>query len=86
MLNGLHDLTRQMLAQGKEPLTLLPMLTDKITICDEIGCGIVPRDAADRVWREQTGRLCCALAAQADIVVRVYAGLPQVIKGILPCG
>ena len=80
-INDLHLLTRRLLQQGKSVTDLLPMLRDKIIICDELGCGVVPveRDLED--WREFTGRLCCDLAAEADVVIRVLAGIPQVIKG-----
>lgn len=83
MLDRLHLLTRRMLARGDNPISLLPLLQDKIILCDEIGCGIVPLDPLDRRWREETGRLCCALAEQAKLVVRVQCGLPQVLKGQL---
>lgn len=35
--------------------------------------------------REAAGRLACLLAQRADTVVRVYCGLPQVLKGEPPC-
>ena len=41
---------------------------DTIIVCNELGCGVVPMDAFDRAWRERTGRLTCALAAQAEAV------------------
>lgn len=83
-VGGLHLLTRRMLQEGRSPAELLPLLRGKIVICDELGCGVVPveRDLED--WREFTGRLCCDLAEEADAVIRVIAGLPQVIKGTLP--
>ena len=84
-LDKLHLLTRRVLERGGNPAELLPALIGKIVICDELGCGIVPIDRADEDWRECTGRLCCDLAAQADLVIRVTAGLPQVLKGVLPC-
>lgn len=84
-LDGLHRLTRRMLAAGEEPATLQPLLEDKIVLCDQLGCGVVPADRASDDWREATGRLCCDLAARAELVVRVTAGLPQVLKGALPC-
>lgn len=80
-VNGLHLLTRRMLQQGKAPAELFPVLRNKIVICDELGCGVVPVERELEDWREFTGRLCCDLAAEADVVIRVVAGLPQVIKG-----
>jgi adenosylcobinamide kinase/adenosylcobinamide-phosphate guanylyltransferase len=55
--------------------------TNLILISDEIGGGIVPMDAFDREWREVTGRILCRLAEQAQKVVRIVMGLPQIIKG-----
>ncbi|MBQ8144762.1 MAG: bifunctional adenosylcobinamide kinase/adenosylcobinamide-phosphate guanylyltransferase [Butyricicoccus sp.] len=83
-VNGLHLLTRRMLQERRAPSALLPQLRGKIVICDELGCGVVPVERELEDWREFTGRLCCDLAAEADIVIRVIAGLPQVIKGTLP--
>lgn len=54
-----------------------------IIISSEIGCGIVPLDQKERLWREATGRICCELAARAELVVRVTAGVPMAIKGEL---
>ena len=57
----------------------------EIIIASEIGGGIVPIDPAERNAREAAGRLSCLLAQQAETVVRVVCGLPQVLKGELPC-
>ena len=35
----------------------------------------------DGICGKSKGRLCCALASEADAVIRVWAGVPQVIKG-----
>ena len=48
-----------------------------------VGSGVVPMRAEDAQWRERAGRLGCALAAHADVVVRMACGIPQVIKGNL---
>ena len=77
-IENLHEIVRKMLKEDKDPLSLAD------TLCDEIGCGIVPIDRADENWRETVGRLCCALAQKADAVVRVIAGVPQFIKGEQP--
>lgn len=50
----------------------------------EVGGGVVPMDPAQRAAREAAGRLGCLLAARADTVVRVFCGLPLVLKGDLP--
>ena len=82
-IDGLHLLTKRLLQEGNSLDELLPQLRGKIVICDELGCGVVPIDRSLEDWREFTGRLCCDLAAEADLVIRVTAGIPQVIKGKL---
>ena len=52
----------------------------QILVLDDIGCGVVPLQAKDRIWRERCGRLYCCLTAQADLVQRAWAGLVQTIK------
>ncbi len=52
-----------------------------IILCDEVGCGVVPMDREERAWREAVGRLCCALAARAGRVERVFCGLGMTLKG-----
>lgn len=80
-VDGLHRYTRRQ--DDWNAQALLDALQGKIILCDEIGCGVVPFEKAQDDWREQTGRLLCDLAAQADLVVRVYAGIGQAIKGQL---
>ncbi len=53
-------------------------------VSNEVGHGIVPDNALARKFREAQGRLNISLAAQADLVVQVTAGLPLVLKGQLP--
>ena len=55
-----------------------------VVVATETGGGVVPTDPAQRAAREAAGRLCCLLAARADTVVRVFCGLPAVLKGELP--
>lgn len=52
-----------------------------VVLCDEVGCGVVPMDQEERAWREAVGRLCCALAARAGRVERVFCGLSMTLKG-----
>lgn len=56
---------------------------DLIVIINEIGCGIVPIEKSDRIWREQVGRAGCMIAEKSDTVVRLICGIPTVIKGEL---
>ena len=55
-----------------------------IVVSNEVGQGIVPENALSRRFREAQGRLNIAIAAQADLVVQVIAGLPRVLKGQMP--
>lgn len=84
-LDRLHLLVRRALQAGLDPAVLVLRLVEEnpeiVLICDEIGCGIVPVDPFERRWQEETGRLCCALAARAGRVERVLCGIAQTIKG-----
>lgn len=55
-----------------------------VVVSNEVGQGIVPENALARQFREAQGRLNIALAAQADCVVHVVAGLTQTLKGDAP--
>lgn len=52
-----------------------------IVISNEVGQGIVPDNALARRFRDETGWAHQALAAAADRVVFVTAGLGQALKG-----
>lgn len=56
----------------------------EVVILTETGGGVVPVDASQRREREAAGRLGCLLAARADTVVRIFCGLPLILKGELP--
>lgn len=80
IVNQLHLIVKQAMKRGEE-IPGAEHFLNKTVVCNELGCGIVPIDAFDRAWREETGRLCCAIAAQADRVYRVSCGIAQCIKG-----
>ena len=49
-------------------------------VSNEVGLGIVPENALARRFRDEAGRLHRLLAAQADRVVLMVAGLPLTVK------
>lgn len=85
VLYRFHLLVRRLLAEEKSVETVLADLLQQnpavTVICDEIGCGIVPMEPFERIYREAVGRSCCALAAGSEQVVRVVCGIGQTIKG-----
>ena len=71
-LSALHE---------REPLPPLEeLLGYEAVICDEVGCGVVPLERADRERREAIGRLCCDLAREAQSVYRLQCGLAMRLK------
>ena len=52
-----------------------------ILVSNETGLGIVPDSPLARRFRQSQGELNQALAARADCVIQVIAGLPLVLKG-----
>ena len=80
-----HDTLKSLLSEGVLSLdeylgTLFQKNPNAVILCAEVGMGIIPLHREDRVWREMVGRACCAIARQADEVIRLVCGVPQVIK------
>ncbi|MFC4216848.1 bifunctional adenosylcobinamide kinase/adenosylcobinamide-phosphate guanylyltransferase [Pseudophaeobacter arcticus] len=75
-----HDLAA---AQAKLLDAIKACPAELVIVSNEVGLGIVPENALARRFREAQGRLNIALAASADTVVQVTAGLPLVLKGQL---
>lgn len=76
---------RRLLERGEDAAAFfaarLAALRGHILIGDEIGGGVVPMDPFERRWRDETGLLYQTLAREADVVDRVWAGLPMRLKG-----
>lgn len=85
---NLHRMIWRRLEHGEQPEDLEEKMAEellegcpgRIIVTDEIGYGIVPADRKEREYRELTGRICCKLAAKADQVWRVVAGLGMRIR------
>jgi adenosyl cobinamide kinase/adenosyl cobinamide phosphate guanylyltransferase len=51
-----------------------------VLVANEVGLGIVPENALARAFRDAAGRLNQRLAARADAVLFMVAGLPMQVK------
>jgi len=82
---NLQDAVKSMLLDGKNPtqyfIDYIDRFSDKVIIGDEIGCGVVPIDAFEREWRDETGRVYQMISAKADTVDRVWSGLGHRVNG-----
>lgn len=84
ILNAYHLLALAQLREGIDPCAYLEShfteLKDKIILCDDISCGVVPMDAQMRQWREAVGRCMGLLSRKADSVIRVFCGIGMKLK------
>jgi len=65
------------IAQSRAPLVL---------VSNEVGAGGVPENALARRFQSLQGQLNQRIAGRAGLVVSITAGLPLVLKGVLPEG
>lgn len=76
---------RRLMKEGKDTSGLAGLIAQKnpdiVIVSDEIGCGLVPVDAFDRAYREQTGRILTEAAALSEQADRVICGIGTRIKG-----
>ena len=80
VLPDLQELLRQEEDGTAAAERLLAEDGERVILCDEIGCGVVPLSADERRWREETGRCLMRLAAAAEEVHRVCCGLGMRLK------
>lgn len=78
-------LVKRQLEAGIDSLNEAEKLFDEcpdiVIISTEIGCGIVPIEKSERIWRETVGKVCCFIAAKSEKVIRISCGIASVIKG-----
>jgi len=55
-----------------------------LLVTNEVGCGIVPENRLAREFRDLVGMVNRRMAARADTVIWMVAGIPVVIKGKSP--
>ena len=53
---------------------------EKIIICDDISCGIVPIEYEMRLLREKIGGCLSIISKNSDRVVRLFCGIPMDLK------
>lgn len=63
--------------------SLATMKTPVVLVANEVGAGIVPEHPLGRRFRDLQGLLNQRMAARADRVVLMVAGLPLAVKGVL---
>lgn len=84
-IRNYHILIQKLCKENADPLAFTERLIqenpDCIVITNEIGCGIVPLDKSERLWREACGKSACLLAERVEKVIRIICGIPIVIKG-----
>ena len=85
LILNVHLGVRRLLAENKYAYEFftsnLEVLRPSVIICDEICGGVVPSDAFERFWRDETGKIYQLLAHEAEIVDRIFAGLALRLKG-----
>ena len=84
IINSLHLMVLAQIRAGLDTLSflrkILPKIKDKIIICDDISCGVVPVEHETRMWRETMGHSLTLLSKNSDEVVRVFCGIGSRIK------
>lgn len=86
-VKNFHLLVKRMLAEKIDVIDFTESFCtknpDAVVVIDEIGCGIIPLEKSERVWREMTGRAGCIIAEKSASVIRINCGIPVIIKGDL---
>lgn len=84
VLTNLHDLIRKDADYNSDNYLdnlVKELCTKEVITCNEVGCGVVPLNKEECNYRETVGRTCIELAKHAEKVIRIFCGIPTVIKG-----
>ncbi len=88
MIQDYQNIIKKLMQEGKDPIayteSLIRHAPDAVIILREVGCGIIPISEENRKWREMVGKCGCMIAENADTVIRLCCGIPEIIKGELP--
>lgn len=83
-ISDYHMFVKRMTESGKDAVSVTETLCEKnpdvVIIMNEIGCGIVPLEKSERIWREETGRCGCRIAEKSSKVTRMINSIAVVIK------
>ncbi|MBQ7703027.1 MAG: bifunctional adenosylcobinamide kinase/adenosylcobinamide-phosphate guanylyltransferase [Firmicutes bacterium] len=84
ILNNAEEICYACLKADRNPVKYMAARRSKwansVIIVNDISCGLVPMDPMDRAFRESASRLTMYLINEADVVIRMFAGLPKRLK------
>ena len=84
VIDKLHLFVLGMIKRNADPIDYIMKhmddLKDKIIVCDDISCGIVPLGKDMRLYRDQLGKIMQLLSREANEVYRIFCGLGDKIK------
>lgn len=85
-INNFHLIIKDASKKGKNIVEVCDRIlkihenSQVIIIMDDVGCGIVPIEKKERLYRENVGRAGCYIARKANKVLRVSCGYGMSIK------
>lgn len=84
IIHNFHQYIKRLLKDGKSVEDFISTLErdnpEVIIITNELGCGIVPMDFEDRLWREEAGRASVCIGKTSKEVYRLVCGIATRIK------